>query len=57
MFIIQNNFDIVYSRFQGRIKEIKDVTKIMTLQYEYELDYAKGLKKISETSTSLIDDW
>lgn len=55
--ITQNNYDLVYNRHLGRIKEIKDFTKLVTMKYEYEIDYGKGMKKISETTTSILDDW
>lgn len=29
----------------------------MNMHYDYELDYAKGMKKISEVTMTIIDDW
>ena len=39
------------------MKEIKDFSKIMTMKLEFETEYGKGMKKIAETSTTLIGDW
>lgn len=55
--LTKNNYDVVCNRYQGRLKEIKDIIKLMTLKYENELDYGKSMKKLSETSTCLMDDW
>jgi hypothetical protein len=55
--ITKNNYDLVYNRFQARMKEIKDFTKLVIMKYEFEIEYGKGMKKISDTSTYLIDDW
>ena len=31
-FIMKNNYDIIICRFQGRMKEIKDLIKIMNMK-------------------------
>ena len=57
IFLLENNTEIVHNRFIGRTKEVKDVIKMMTMKCEFEVEFSKGMKKISECSVHLIDDW
>ena len=53
----KNNYDVVFNRYQARLKEIKDLIKMMTMKYDYEVEYGKGMKKIAESNISILDDW
>ena len=53
----KNNYDVVFNRYHARLKEIKDLIKMMTMKYDYEVEYGKGMKKIAESNISILDDW
>lgn len=44
----QNGFDVVYNHFTQRRKGFKDLLTMLNDKYKYDIDYAKGMKKIYE---------
>ena len=51
-----NNYDLVYNRYSGRMKELKDYIDLISKKYNIEVDYNNGTKELSEFSINLISD-
>ena len=51
-----NNYDLVYNRYSGRMKELKDYIDLISKKSNIEVDYNNGTKELSEFSINLISD-
>ena len=54
--IMQNGFDVVYNYFQNKRKGFKDFIYLLNEAYRYELDYAKGMKKIYDLNYLITNE-
>ena len=47
---------MVYNRYCGRMKELKDYIEIINKKYNLEVEYSNGTKNISEINLNLLLD-
>lgn len=48
--------ELVYSRYSGRMKELKDYIEMLTKKYNLEVEYNNSTREIAEGSINLIGD-
>lgn len=51
-----NGYDLVYNRYTGRIKELKDFIDMLSKKYNFEVDYSNSIKDVAETSIFLVSE-
>ncbi len=51
-----NGYDIVYTRYTNRMKELKDFIEMLSKKYNIEVDYSNSTKDLSETSIFLVSE-
>ncbi len=55
-YIIQNGFEVVNNYFQNKRKGFKDFINLLNEAYKYEMDYAKGMKRIYDLNYIITNE-